>query len=459
MTLRDYLDALRRSWIIIVAAVLLGAVAGYGYAKLQPEMYGSEASVVVIPARGDSTSELVQGSSYVQSLVRTYAVVATSPTVLNPVIDQLGLHTSPQALAGAITVDSPLNTVVMRIAVVGQDPEQTTRIADAVAKELAVAVKELSPQNAQDQPAVRIEMIAPAKVPQFPTSPNVRMMVVAGAALGLLAGVIFALLRLITATRVSNRADIAGATDVALLGEISQTGGTRSLPAAIRADATGSAAESVRSIVANLRFANVDGDTKVLLVTSGSSGEGKSSVSVALGQTMAEQGARVLVVDADLRRASIASLTQIEGSVGLTSVLLGDVDIKDAVQPWGTEKLDILTSGQLPPNPVQLLTSDHLRRFFEAVREEYDVVVVDTPPVLAVSDPLWVAPNADGIIVITRAKVTKRDAIRRTIAALETSRVPVVGIILNGSKRTEGSPYYRPAERRPSRRSKPDTVA
>lgn len=449
MTLHEYLLSVRKSWLVIVALTLLGAIGGYFYAQLQPDIYRSQASVMVIPARGDNTSELVQGSNYVQNLVQTYAVVATSPTVLNPVIEELGLETSPQTLAGTITVESPLNTVVLDIAVVSRDPELAKDVADAVARELAVAVRQLSPQNAEDQPAVRIETISQAKVSQFPVSPNVRLLTALGAIAGLAAGIVFALLRRLLATRLTGPADVAALTDTAILGEVAQTSAGKALPAAIRADPAGSDAEAVRSIVANLRFANVDGRNQVLLITSGMSGEGKSSVGVSIAQIMAEQGAKVLLVDADLRRASVATYTQLEGSVGLTTVLIGDISAQDAVQPWGSDGLDILTSGVLPPNPGQLLTSDHLREFVQAARESYDHIIVDSAPVLAVSDPLWLAPIVDGIIIVVRSRVTKRDMLMRTISALETTRTPILGIVLNGMKRVKNSsPYYRAEEKK-----------
>jgi len=458
VTIRDYLLALRKSWIVVVVLAVLGGVAGFGYSQLQPEVYRSQTSVVVIPARGDSTSELVQGSAYVANLVQTYAVVATSPSVLNPVIDELGLGISPQALAASITVESPLNTVVLQISVVGQDPQLTKAIADAVASQLATAVRELSPQNADNQSAVRVETISPARSSAFPISPNVRMLTVMGALIGLAAGVTYALLRRALATRLVTRGDVASITETPILGDVFQIGSGRSLPATIRAHSSGNAAESVRSIVANLRFANVDGKTKVLLVTSGTSGEGKSSISVSLAQIMAEQGAKVLLVDADLRRASVDRLTQLEGSVGLTTVLLGDVTTAQAVQPWGESGLDVLTSGVLPPNPGQLLTSDHLKDFVQSVRDLYDIVILDSAPVLAVSDPLWLAPIVDGIVVVARAKFTKREALVRTIAVLETTRVPIMGIVFNGARRTESTPYYR-AEEKGSYFRRPSTAA
>lgn len=444
LTLRDYLIALRKGWLLVVAFAIVGAGVAYAYAQAQPEIYRSQSSVIVIPAQADNTSELVQGSNYVQNLVATYTVVATSPKVLGPVIDSLDLEVSPQGLAQTVTVENPLNTTVLTIAVVSRDPAMAQKIADAVADELATAVRELSPQNTDEQPAVRIDMITPAQQAAFPISPNTRNLVLFGGVLGLLLGVAVAVLRSLLATRLTSQKDLSGVTDVDVIGEVPSSSTGKPLPLAIRTEPTGSIAEAVRGVAANLRFANVDGNVRVIMLTSTMPGEGKTSLSVSLAQILAEQGSRVLLIDADLRRASIAEYTQLEESVGLTTVLLGDVVLDDAMQSWGPDGLKVLTSGVLPPNPGQLLNSEHLKDLFQNARDSYDYVIVDTPPVLTVSDALWLAPVVDGILIVTRERVTKRDLVRRTVEALEPTRVPIMGIIFNGVHPSRSSDaYYR----------------
>ena len=261
------------------------------------------------------------------------------------------------------------------------------------------------------------------------------------------------------ATRVASRADIAEITDVPVLGEIYSGKGASSAPAAIRASSTGSVAESVRGIAAALRFANLDGEKRVILVTSPEAGEGKSSVSMSLALVIAEQGNRVLVIDADLRRGSIAALTGLEQGVGLTTTLLGDVTPEQAIQTWGVENLNVMTSGQTPPNPGQILASDQVHRLLSAARDDFDVVIVDSPPVLAVSDALWLAPAVDGIIVVARYRRTRRDALVQTLADLEATRTRILGIVLNDARRVNTSPYYDHAESSPSSRRRPRRVA
>ncbi|BDV29525.1 polysaccharide biosynthesis tyrosine autokinase [Microbacterium terricola] len=442
MSLNDYFLALRKQWLVIVALTILGALLGYAYAQTQPEVYRAQAAVVVIPARGDSTAELVQGSSYVQSLVRTYALVATSPVVLDPVIDRLGLSITPRALANQVVVETPLDSAVLTIAVTGGSPAGITAIADEIAVELADAVEALSPQTSASGPAVRIETISPATQPRVAIAPNTRLLIVAGALGGLVIGLVYAWLRRLLATRLQSRDDVASVTETPVLGEVTSVAHGSTLPDAVRRAETGLAAESVRGVAAGLRFANVDGDTGVILVTSATSGEGKSSVALSTALILAEQGQRILLIDADLRRGSIAEMTGLEGGVGVTTILVGDIELADAIQHWGTSNLSVLTSGTIPPNPGQLLTSDHLRQLVTAARDRFDIVVIDSPPVLAVSDPLWLAPVADGILVVARYRFTKRQSLRRTLDELESTRTRILGIVLNAVKRIDSSPYY-----------------
>lgn len=451
MTLHDYVAALRKNWIIILVLAVVGAGIGYTVSLTQPDQYRSQASVIVVPARGDSVSELVQGSNYVQNLVQTYTELTTAPLVLLPVITELGLDATPSSLAASLTVEAPLDTTIIRIAASDPDPALARDIANTVAAELAEAVRGVSPEGADGGPAVRIAPIGEAGLPTTPYAPNPRQNALLGLLAGLVAGVVFALLRRLFATRLSSPADVRDVTETPVLGEVLGTGGHRTLPSMVRTDPNGAVTESLRGLVAGLRFANVDGTSKVFLLTSAASGEGKSSISVAMSLILAETGQSVCLIDADLRRASVSTLTQLEGAVGLTSILVGETNLAGALQRWGADGVQVLTSGVLPPNPGQLLTSAQMRHVVETARAEFDYVIIDTPPVLAVSDPLWLAPLVDGVIVVARSQVTRRDALLRSLRALEAAHTRIFGVVLNDAKRSGKTPYYE-AETRGTRR-------
>lgn len=442
MTLQDYFQSLKSHWIVIVVLMVLGAGSAYGYSQFIDPEYRAEAQVMVIPTRGESTTELVQGSNYVQSLVQTYTLLVSSPTVLDPVIDELGIDETSNRLARRVDVNVPLNTVVIEIGVTDADGGSAADTANAIAKELANAVADVSPVSADGAPAVRIETISPARTPTVPVSPNTRMNVAVGAAAGIALGVLFAVLRRRFATRITTARTLAEATDVALLGEIPEASDTHTIARIIRSQPDGRVAEAMRQVAASLKFVDVDKNRRVILVTSCSAQEGKSSVSLGLALTLAEGGRSVLFIEADLRRPSTATYTQLEGSVGLTTVLIGDVELAEAVQQWGRPGLDILTAGAQPPNPGQLLSSGGLHRIVDEARDSYDYVIIDTAPVLSVSDALWLSTMADGTLFVVRSNRTKAADLARALGSLEATRTPVLGIVLNGIRGAAKSPYY-----------------
>lgn len=195
MELSDYLKTLIRHWLVIVILVVLGAAAGYGMAKITPPSYRAQASVLVYSQKGDNTSELVQGSTFAQNMVTSYAALATTPAVLAPAIASLGLNTTAQDLARSVTADVPLNTVIIQIGVTGSSATEVARTADAIAISLGDAVHTLSPKGLKGASTVTAEPVAQAAVPTHPYAPNANLMIGTGLAVGLALGIIFALIR------------------------------------------------------------------------------------------------------------------------------------------------------------------------------------------------------------------------------------------------------------------------
>jgi capsular exopolysaccharide synthesis family protein len=175
-------------------------------------------------------------------------------------------------------------------------------------------------------------------------------------------------------------------------------------------------------------------------------GEGKSTVAVNLAVALAETGSRVLLVDADLRRPSVARVLGIEGAAGLTTVLLGQADIDDVVQPWGTSGLHVLPSGALPPNPTELLGSLPMRRLLEQARARYDHVVVDSAPLLPVADSAVLAGLVDGTLLLANATKVRRHQLAESLQNLARVEAPVLGVVLNQVVRNDRTYGYYSAE-------------
>jgi capsular exopolysaccharide synthesis family protein len=442
MTLNEYLGAITKHWAVITLCAILGAVLGYGYAKSQPPTYQASASVMVVPEQGQNSAELVQGSNYVQNLVASYAVLARSPYVLEPVIDRLELDVTPVSLGNRVTVDTPLNSVVISVSVQDGSPEQAQQVANAITRQLAVAVPQLSPELEDESPAVRVTTIAEASLPVNPIAPNTRLLTALGLAVGAAIGFVYAVIRLLLARRVSNWASLQNLSDVPLLGQVIRAPRGMSLPKAVLSAPNAPPAESLRTLLANLRFADLDNDHRVLMVSSGNPMEGKSSVAAGLALALAEEGAKVLLVDADLRRPSIARLTGLEGAAGLTNLLLGDVDLESVVQTWGHETLDVLPSGVVPPNPGALLGSGQLAKVVVDLRKAYEFVIIDSAPLLPLSDPLLLAQHVDGVIVVARAGKTRITRLKETLEGFRRSGADVLGVALNAVRPGRQTDYF-----------------
>lgn len=442
MTVAEYLAVLRRNLIMIVTLVIVAALGSFLYAQTLTRLYRSYASVIVIPERGENTSEIVQGSNYVQNIVQSYALLATTPFVLQPVIDDLKLDESPGRLAQRVSVETPLNTVIIQIAVTDDSPVGAQQTAAAITDSLISAVAKLSPKIGNN-PAVHLETISSASLPQNFVSPDYRNYLIGGAAAGLILALAIAYLREQLRSRPRNADDMVSVTDLPVLGEVPMLpNGSSTLPGEVLDAPDGQIAEALRAVAASLRFVSVDKPANVIIITSARPSDGKSSVATALGLTLAEAGRRTLVIDADLRNPSIADLLDMEGGVGLTTVLLHDCDFDEAIQPWGHKNLRVMAGGTLSPNPGQLISSGQLTEVIAEARAAFDTVLIDTSPVLPVSDALWLAPLTDGVIVIAKARRTPIRAIRAAIDAVTSTRAGVLGVVLNGTRVNADSRYH-----------------
>lgn len=431
MSLGDYLTSIWRNWLVIVVLALVGGGVAYAYSSSLPDTYRSTTAALVTSDRGTTTADLVQGSNYIGNLVGTYVLLAESEVVLQPVIDQLGLETTPEQLAGTISASTPLDSLIIEIAVTSRSPALARDIAAATVRSLTNVVEnQVSPTTDDGTPTVRLTTIRSAVEPRFPVAPNTRLDTLLGVAVGLLIGVAFAVIRTLVWHTVRSASDISRITTAPVVGEIVTTRKDQTLPGAILQDHMGIEAESVRSFAANLSFLSMGDELSSFVVTSAAPQESKSSVASSLALILAESGKRVLLVDADLRHPSLGGLTQLESAIGLTNVLMGEVPLEVAAQRWGFENLHVLTAGSIPPNPSQLLASKLMRAFIADATEEYDMVIVDSAPLLSVTDAKWLANMTDGALLVTRYKRTSSRSLRKVVESMEASSVTVLGVVL-----------------------------
>lgn len=200
--------------------------------------------------------------------------------------------------------------------------------------------------------------------------------------------------------------------------------------------------EQYRTVRTNIQFASVDQDIRKIVVTSPSPFEGKSMTAANLATVFAQQGKNVLLVDADLRKPTMHYTFGKSNTNGLSKLLLGHTSLQEAVSRFDIENLSILTSGPVPPNPSELLGSNAMSDFMKQAEEQYDLVIFDTPPVLAVTDSQILANACDGVLLVVRSKQTERESAMRAKELLMNARAKLLGVVLNGKKDERKKDYY-----------------
>ncbi len=205
-------------------------------------------------------------------------------------------------------------------------------------------------------------------------------------------------------------------------------------------------AEAYRSVRTALYLNSQSTDAKVIQVSSPEPGDGKSTFSANMAVGLAQLGKKVLLIDADLRRPTTHRLLAVDPKIGLSDVLEGEIELLNAVQSTSVSNLSILTSGVLPTNPAEQLSSSAFRNVMETARKEFDFVIVDTPPILVVSDPCIVAPHVDGMLLMLRLYKNRRATVARTIELIDSHSVNLIGTVTNGFDDSSDDQYRRSEE-------------
>ena len=200
--------------------------------------------------------------------------------------------------------------------------------------------------------------------------------------------------------------------------------------------------EQYRQIRTNIQFSSVDKEIKSIMVTSPEPGDGKSTTAANLAIVLAQQGKSVLLVDTDLRRPSVHYAFNISNLNGLTRVLTRDINLEDAICKTYVHNLEILTCGPIPPNPSELLSSKAMDNVMEELNGKFDIVVYDTPPVLAVTDPQILANKCDGVVMVVASGKTLKDHAIKAKELLESAKCRLIGVVLNGIE-TSKRAYYK----------------
>ena len=201
------------------------------------------------------------------------------------------------------------------------------------------------------------------------------------------------------------------------------------------------AAESYRTLRTNIQYSSFDEEYKIIVVTSSEPGEGKSTTAGNLALSMAQDDKKVMLIDCDLRKPSLHKKFKISNLVGLSDVMIGKTDLVKAVHKHN-KNLVLLTSGKIPPNPSEMLSSKTMGNLLETLKENFDYIILDTPPVQAVTDAQILSTKADGTILVVRAERTRRESVQNAVNLLKKVNANIIGTVLNGLDEGRNKYYY-----------------
>jgi non-specific protein-tyrosine kinase len=458
-----------RRWLTFaLVGLILGGAAAYAASKSMTPEYTAHASVVV-----QSANNVQSGASFTQTAnqaANTVAALITQRPVLDAVRDELQLRYTGNELWDRVTASAQPDTSLVEVGVTDPSPQEAARIANAiirrfvvdtekqtrqrgdqVAGELAARIRSLRGQadeaaitaltaqyanvvSQQAQALGNVAVASTAAVPTSPVTPRTLLNTAIGALLGLLLGVGFAALRQYVDQGVHTADDVAERLDAPVLATVPRLRGREGA----EASSDSSVDEAYRMLRASILFSAMGKPATSILVTSMKAGEGKTQTASSLARLIAAAGQRVLLIDADMRRPRLHEVFDERLHNGLSEYLLhfgadashqGDEHLRSV-----SENLSLLTAGTPPPNPAELLSGPYMPEFMRSLERAFDVVIVDTPPIGAVTDAISLAPLTSlAVIVIEAGRTNARDA-ARGLALLKSTGATVGGVVLNKVK-------------------------
>lgn len=440
-----YARILRKRWRIIITTMLLVLGLAAGATLLATKQYASHAQFFVSTAGGSSdgsNAALAQGNTFTQARVQSYSQLLKTPKLLVPVAQDVGIEDAG-VLQGRVSARTPPNTVLIDVTVTDPSATRAQQVAEAISVRFPEMIAELEAleEDAKSSP-VKVTLVAAPKVEPTPVSPRAARNVILGFVLGTLLGLGLAILRDLLDTKVRTKKDIEALTEAAVIGTVPFDATSERQPLIVDADPRAGRSEAFRTLRTNLQFLDVSEHPKSIVVTSSLAGEGKSSTSANLALALAESGARVCAVEADLRRPRLLQHLGMSGSVGLTDVLIGRASLDDVLQPFGTTGLEILGAGQIPPNPSELLGSASMAEALAELERRFDIVVIDATPILPVTDAAVLAKQAGGALVVVGSGDVTRDQLAHALEGLEVVDARVLGVVLNKAQRSAAGGYY-----------------
>jgi len=447
MELTRYLRVLRQRLWMVVACPLVAALAAGIVSFLLPPVYEAHVSLLVRPAQPLSTTDPNVANLTSDQISRTYASLMTQRPLLEGVSSALGLNIRPEDLKKQITVTPETNTSILDVAVRDTNPTLARDIANRLTADLIAEVKGFQLQESSlpnSRTGDNLFVVSPAVLADRPVSPNKTLNIAIAFAAGLLLALGLAFLLDYLDQSIKTDEELTERLGIIPIGHLLfVAGGKGKRGELVTLDSQSHAAEAFKALRTSLLFSTIDKELKEIVVTSAEMGEGKSRTAANLAVVLAEAGHKTLLIDADFRRPSQHRIFGRVRNVGLSNLIVEDATEAETITAVdGVPNLWLLTSGPTPPNPSELLGSGRMRELLAKLRGYFTYLVVDTPPVNAVTDASILAAAASGTVLVVEQGRTTFPALKHAKAMLDRVDARTLGAVINKVRSSSGSYAY-----------------
>lgn len=440
-------------WAVAAMSLALAAITAFISVYMIRPLYRAEFTVFINNRSTNSETQLVSNGDTIaaQSLAYTYSALITNRAVLEPAAEKASVSLPYAELKKMVTTDIEENTQLIDVRITGPSPEECLAFAQEIA--------DIAPGYVEGiVEGTSMKIVSAPVAAGTPVSPNIWKNTVLGLLAGFVSAVALIFLYSLFDTKIGDIRELEDACGIASVGTVPQIrtekrekggrrakeeGGGQMYDTSVLDDGTSwETKEAYRSLRTNVSFMINGKDRKVIGVTSAMPEEGKTTNAVNHAVSFAQIGKKVLLIDADMRRPSVTSKLGIKNGYGLSNYLAGQKSLNECIKENKRYGIDIMPSGAVPPDPTWLLQSERFGELIGAVKEAYDYVIIDLPPVTTVADAYIIAEHIDGYLLVVRSGKTDRRAVEDMLEQLRMADADIIGFI-NNDVRRRGSGYYR----------------
>jgi capsular exopolysaccharide synthesis family protein len=431
---------------MVIACPLVAALAAGIVSFLLPPVYEAHVSLYVRPAQPLSSTDPTVSAITADQVLRTYAALMTQQPILEAVNSKLNLHMRPQDLQNKIKVTPSTNTLILDVAVQDTNPAIARDIANEVVADLIAEVNQIKAQEqiSNSRTGDNLVVTAPAVLPDQPVSPRKGLNIAIAFAAGLLVALGIAFLLDYMDQSVKDDDELIGRLGLIPLGHIALVPTSKVKQSELVAlDPKSPSSEAFKALRTSLLFSTLDQKLKAVVITSAGSGEGKSRTAANLAIALAQAGYKTLLIDADFRRPSLHRMFGQVRNVGITNLVIQDAAESDAIrQVESVPNLWLATSGPIPPNPSELLGSGRMRELMSKLSQHFSYLIIDTPPINAVTDAPILAASANATILVVEQGRTTMPALKHAKGMLDRVGANTIGAVMNKMRASSPGYYY-----------------